>query len=208
MKCSLRLLALALLCAPQLRADEAIQSYQATLLGIEPGTAGYTFQPLTELFVTNLGCFSYLITNQSAVSVGLWSSGGTLLASASVTTNDALVNASRYAPITTLMLSPGQTYYIGAFAPAGTISGDVVSPPDGGLAVTAPQLQLGLMAFSTNSIFEFPVLTQGSPGSGFMGPNFEFGSVPEPSSLALGCAGAGVLVAISRRRRKARVRGN
>jgi hypothetical protein len=182
-------------------ASEALLSYQNSNFGFISGTAGFTFQPQVSVSITSLGCFNDVVTSQGPISVGLWASDGSLLASASVTTTNVLLNQSRYEPITPLPLSIGATYYIGAFAPSGTISGNFVAPQAGGSAITAPEIQLGLMASATNSIFEFPANTEGVPGGGFMGPNFQFSSIPEPSSQLLVSVGSAV-VAIYRRRQR------
>jgi len=185
---------------PVRAASEALLSYTNSSFGFVSGTAGWTFQPQAGVTITSLGCFTNVVATQDPIRVGLWASDGSLLASASVTTTSALVNQSRYEPITALPLSLGATYYIGAFAPSGTIFGDFVSPQAGGSAITAPEIQLGLMASATNSLFEFPTNTEGLPGGGFMGPNFEFTSIPEPSALLLTFVGGVVIVAIPLRR--------
>src|SRR5215470_11768968 len=95
------------------KATEGILSYVGSDGGFVVGTAGWTFQPLTPISVTSLGCFDYILNanSQSPMSVGLWADNGTLLASNSVTASSPLVDQSRYEPITPVTLTPGLTYH-------------------------------------------------------------------------------------------------
>lgn len=174
-------------------AYEGILTYSsAGLVGYVDGTAGWSFEPLTDISVTSLGCFDYVLTsnNQLPLSVGLWNQSGTLLTSTTVTSSDPLFNQSRYQSITPVTLMAGQTYYLGAYSSAGSIVFDAETSSLGGFATTSPQIQLGMAALSTNG-FSFPNTLQGDPGSALLAPNFQFSSVPEPSMAALGILGLG-----------------
>src|SRR5437667_6582037 len=121
MKTPLHILAFVFFCVAQVQADsEAILDFRCCLLGYDLGTVGWTFQAQTAISVTSLGSFASIVQGQGPISVGLWTSTGSLLGSVSVTTNSLLVNQSRYEPVPALSLSPGQTYFIVAFAPSGT----------------------------------------------------------------------------------------
>jgi hypothetical protein len=190
-----------LLAANAHAASEAILNTTTLIVGYVVGTAGWTFQPQADISVTALGCFTnVLYVNPQPISVGLWASDGTMLASNSIISGSLLVDQTRYESIAPVPLSSGQTYYIGAISSAGIIVGPVLDGEHGS-ATMAPEIQLGLLAYETNApVFAFPSLTEGLPGSAFLAPNFEFTIVPEPSILCLISVGAsGVL--IKRRRR-------
>lgn len=181
------LLAVAATCS----ANEGILTFSnGGLVGYVDGTAGWSFEPLTDISVTSLGCFDYVLTsnNQLPLSVGLWDQSGTLLTSATVTTADPLFDQSRYQSITPVTLIAGQSYYLGAYSSAGSIVFDAETSSLGGFAITSPQIQLGMAALSTNG-FSFPNTLQGDPGSALLAPNFQFSSVPEPSFAALAILG-------------------
>ena len=189
-----KLLVLALLTvAARASANEGILTFSSGgVVGYVDGTAGWSFEPLTAISVTSLGCFDYVLTsnNQLPLSVGLWNQSGTLLTSTTVTTSDPLFDQSRYQSITPVTLTAGQTYYLGAYSSAGSIVFDAETSSLGGFATTSPQIQLGMAALSTNG-FSFPNTLQGDPGSALLAPNFQFSSVPEPSFVALAILGLG-----------------
>jgi hypothetical protein len=197
------LLATALMLAANAHAaSEAMLNTSTLIVGYVVGTAGWTFQPQADISVTALGCFTnVLYVSSQPISVGLWASDGTLLASNSITSGSLLVDQTLYQSIAAVSLSLGQTYYIGAISSAGIIVGPALDGEHGS-ATMAPEIQLGLLAYETNApVFAFPSLTQGLPGSAFLAPNFEFSVVPEPSILCLISVGAsGVLL---KRRRHA-----
>jgi hypothetical protein len=157
-----------------------------SFVGYMHGTAGWAFRPQTKLSVTSLGYLAKYAGwlagwGDNSVSVGLWASDGSLLRSCSVTTNSSLVNNTLYEPIGAVLLLPGLTYYVGASGvPDGLTYVEVVLPSQGGYATMAPQVQLGVLAQATNSIFEFPAPYLNEPGSAFVGPNFQF-IVPQPA---------------------------
>jgi hypothetical protein len=164
-----------------------------------PITLGWTFQPQTDINVTALGAFSYVLQNPGNLDIGLWDSGGNLLASNAVSitgTSDATV----YSSITPLMLTAGLTYYLGAYSPSQTVYFYVVGPDSDthGSATMSPNIQLGGLAYNTNSFFAFPSATEGSVGDAVIMPNFQFEAVPEPSTLCLLGGGAIILVAMLR----------
>jgi len=125
-----------------------------------------------------------------AHSVGLWTSTGTLLASAIVPsgTSASLYNGFRYMNIAPLNLSAGTTYVLGiydnalntdeiTFQQTVTLGSDIAS-------IGAPLLLDGAdLAFPTTSI--------GGNAEGFFGPNamLSVSAVPEPSTLALAAMG-------------------
>jgi hypothetical protein len=182
-------------------ASEGIVSYSASIGGYVFGTAGWTFQPLAPISVTSLGCFDYILNgnSESPMSIGLWDSTGSLLASNSVSATSSLVGQSRYEPITPVALAPELTYHIGAFYPSvGVTVLLAAAPTDGGTVSTSPLIQLGTAVYDPSG-FAFPNSAQGGPGAAFLVPNFQFAAVPEPSSFTLGAVGLFILA--GRRRR-------
>lgn len=188
---------------------EAMVSYVGTtsdhitpINSTEPGTVGWTFQPLTDISVTALGAFTYNLPSQST-DVGLWNSAGALLASVVFTSSSTLVNQSRYIAITPLLLAANQTYYLGEYSPSGTIQSVAIDPnePAGsdGYAIMGPDIQLEAAAYGSPA-FGFPTVTEGAPGSAIIAPNFQFQPVPEPAVSGLAGAGLTGLLALRRKR--------
>ncbi len=79
-------------------------------------TVGWSFTANENLLATMLGFWDASPTNPLAQNheVGLWTSGGTLLASTTVLTNSALTGAFRYEAIAPTLLLSGQSYVLGA----------------------------------------------------------------------------------------------
>jgi len=182
-------------------ASEGIVSYVASDGGYAFGTAGWTFQPLAPISVTSLGCFDYILNanSQSPMSVGLWASNGSLLASNSVSATSLLVGQSRYEPITPVALTAGLTYHIGAYYPSNGVTILLAAAPgNGGSISTSPLIQFGGAVLEPSG-FGFPIPVSGGAGAAFLVPNFQFTAVPEPTSLALGTFG---LVILAGRRKR------
>lgn len=197
MKTLFCLLLLASTLAANAQGTIALQSYGATDLGIALGTAGWSFQPLTNVSVTALGCFEYVVTNENnPIVVGLWAADGTMLASANVTTNSTSISAARYEPIDPVLLSTNQTYYLGAYSTSGMII-NVFASTEGGFANMAPEIQLGQAVSSTNAALAFPGMAIASPDSAVLAPNFEFQDGTLPPVLNIAPAGSDVLISWS-----------
>src|ERR1700722_17603554 len=75
---------------------------------------GWTFQPTTDIDVTALGAFDYIVPTTGVLDVGLWDATGTLLASGTVSATSTSINQSLYQSITPVTLTAGQTYYLAA----------------------------------------------------------------------------------------------
>ncbi len=159
------------------------------------GTIGWTFEPLTEIRVTDLGCFQFYVQDQGAVQVGLWTDGGTLLASNTVSATDLLVNSSVYQAVTPVVLSSNTVYRIGLHALSGNTPFPVANPPDGAISMSS-DIQLN-SAVNSDSGFAFPVNSLGG-GAMLVGPNFLYNwTIPEPSTMTL--VGLGLLALVVRR---------
>jgi hypothetical protein len=117
MKTLLCLIALTTTLAVEAQTSEALLDYSPNLNELGYGyTAGWSFQPATNISLTALGAFQYLVANSGNI-VGLWDASGALLASNSITASSLLVNQSLYEPITPVSLSADETYYLGAYSP-------------------------------------------------------------------------------------------
>ncbi len=164
-------------------------------------TAGWSFQPTNFIALTQLGCFNDLFVNNStigSVQVGLWTSGGMLLASNLITRSSTLFNESRYESVTAVGLDAGQVYTIGAYSPDGPISIEICGGVAGGTVITGTNVLLRAPAINALG-FGFPAEVAGQPGAAYLGPNFRYqGNIPEPAAGML--LGLGALILAARRR--------
>ena len=125
--------------------------------------------------VTALGCFTNVFAENSGVTsvqVGLWDDSGSLLASNSITPASSLFDQTRYESITLVSLSPGQVYHLGVYS-SGGLGLDVAGPS----VLAAPAIQVGGLANATSG-FAYPAAVAGTAGLIYVGPNFQFLSVP------------------------------
>jgi hypothetical protein len=193
------------------RADAAIAYVLTNTTGIfgidAPITVGFQFTTNQAITVTDLGIFD---SGQNGLAerheIGIFNSGGTLLASAftDAGTVDPLLNQFRYVPISPLVLAGGQDYRIGAFY----LGSDLVVVGFGGATgfATDPAITFVGDRYSPAP----PVITLSDPTSSFganpglFGPNFQFttAAVPEPSTLALTGLGMLGIFGWLRRRKK------
>jgi hypothetical protein len=202
MKALFCLFILAVALAAKAQGTVALQSYAANYGGYSLGTAGWSFQPLTNVSITALGCFEYVVTNQPGpLLVGLWAADGTLLASTTVTTNSTSISAARYEFIDPVLLSTNETYYLGAFATSGSMIVNAFVPigpfDEPGYAVMAPEIEIGMAISSTNMSFEFPGMAIGPSDSAILAPNFQFQDGTVPPVLSIVPAGNNVLISWS-----------
>lgn len=189
----------------------AVSQLQAAVLITNAGTAALTTagnnQTIGTLFtvgasglsVTSLGIWdegANGLTDSHAV--GLWDSTGTLLGSVTVPsgTGGTLSNSFRYAALgTPVTLTAGQSYTLGAYYANGsadryrtnsttpTFSTDVSSP---------------FARWILNSSLVRPTNT--ALGEAYVGPNLEYGVIPEPATWALFAAGLSTILVLRRRR--------
>jgi hypothetical protein len=185
---------------------------------------GYRFTVgANSLSVTGLGDWDHNSDGlPSPILVGLWDSNGNLLASVTIpaSTSGALRDTDyRFVDLTSAVtLQSGQTYTIGDRRTQGsgtqtqedlqgegntpTVSTDVTF---NGTYNTPQAFDLNTTPFSQ----QMPTQFLGGSTLDWVGPNIEYTAlattVPEPSSVALLCLGAGGVTAYTRRRRKATV---
>ena len=195
MRCLLAIAVLAAAWTAGAQGTSAIRGYTNAVGGAFNATAGWSFQPATNILVTELGCVANFFANNPAASlvqVGLWTTGGSLLASNSITLASSNIDQSLYESVTPVLLSPSQTYLVGAYFPGGLFTLDVAAPTINSGGVIRSLDILGLASAEGISGFAAPIGgSTPTPNAAFLGPNFRYeGGVPEPSSwLLLGLGG-------------------
>jgi hypothetical protein len=165
-------------------------------------TIGWSFTVTTPVTVMDLGIWDFadhtLVHDHP---VGIWDAGGTLLASTTITSSSTTVASSSgegqwlFNSIHPLVLTDGH-YVVGALI----YFNDLV---DGGQTkakyTTAPGVTYDANAELYANTLSFPNGTFAGFDGGNFGANFEFASVPEPSTLTLlGVAGMCLAVAAGR----------
>jgi hypothetical protein len=177
-------------------------------LGNPPFTLGSIFTANTAVTVTDIGVFD---SSQDGLvdsyPVGLWDSGGTLLASGVVSsgTGSPLTNQFRYVGISPVTLTAGMQYAVGALFLTGNdplVSTSFTGPTN---FSTDPRIGFVTNSYKAGSSLSAPFTSGG--GVGYFGPNFKIMDsgtiVPEPGAIAFGVLAAGsVLGLVARKRRK------
>ncbi len=172
----------------------------ATPIGVNE-TIGWQFTVSGSILVTNLGVFDSGLGGSGlpngladAHTVGIWdTNSATLLVSAPMNTGttDPLVNQFRYVSATPTLLGPG-TYTIGAtwvansddyIANAAIVPGSFFTGP-GITYLRDEYIQSNSLVMPTSSL-------GGSFDPAMFGPNFEYNTVPEPTTMIL--LGSGLL---------------
>jgi hypothetical protein len=158
-----------------------------------PVTIGYDFTVGPQSVVlTALGVFdSGQDGLMMAHPIGLWTSGGTLLTSATVSagTSATLIDRFRYADVAPVTLLAGQTYRLGALFPSSGAPDAYLLPssPITGFQ-TNPLVTFGVPRFASGGTLSDP--TSAISGIGYFGPNALIDvpsspAVPEPGALAV-----------------------
>jgi hypothetical protein len=155
-----------------------------------PITAGWEFSVSTPVLVNGLGYFDIGADGfAQSHPVGLWTSGGTLLSSTTVTSASPVVLSAsaagdwRFATIPALLLLPGN-YVVGGEAFAPDTDGEF---RDASSLILAPGTAfVDDKATGAGNGFAFPTNSTPFAANGFFGPGvFLTSAVPEPTSLAL-----------------------
>ena len=201
--------AVAPLSAKALTLDPGLQSFQIDCNCSNfsfTGTVGWSFSVNTPINISYLGVYDEN-GDGLAVSkdVGLWDLGtSSLLASATVPSGTAgvLQGQFRYSPITSLQLSPGNNYVIGAsYVPQGG------NPdPDWYQLVTSQNSFASWIAYGTPAEVVGSTLSMPNPSSqppfGIYGPNLAATLPAESAPGPLPLLGAGMAFSWSRRIRR------
>jgi hypothetical protein len=198
------LVVLASVCRPsQAHAAEALTAFG----GAGPGgvwfgndnTVGWAFDALVPIRVTDLGLNSVYgsadHTLFQAHRIGIWDVGGNLLVSgvAGPGLGDTLLGAWEYAAVNPTTLGVGR-YVIGAQYLVGSPEWVVAAP-----TTTDPAIQYVEARLGTGNDLPFP---DQSFSSLFVGPNFQFTPVPEPSAIWLLLVASGGIVSFRIYRRR------
>jgi PEP-CTERM motif len=168
-------------------------------------TDGWQFSITTFLTITDLGFYDVGGDGfAESHPVGIWTDGGTLLASVTVTPADALeADLFRYASVAPILLSPG-TYRVGGFR---TIADGSITSATG--FATASEITFLDAAFEIPSggTLMFPSILGGAT-PGIFGGSFKFEPaetpIPEPSTWLLLGTGLAARLGYTWRKKKQR----
>lgn len=143
-------------------------------------TQGWNFTPTRKILVSQLGVYDYLGDGLGqAHAVGLWTTGGTVIAQGTVPagTGAPLVSGSRFVDITDVELAKGTTYVLGAYYLDSTelLINDLIN---GTVMSYDPVITPGAGRFATNQFsgLGFPGTTDTTRR---FGPNFSFTVLPD-----------------------------
>lgn len=167
-------------------------------------TLGYEFSVLDAQSVGALGVYdSGRDGLLGRAFVGLWNTDGSLLTSVIVPagTGGFLENYFRFAPITPFVLTPGEHYIVGAFAPS-DMANSWNTPFGGTAALNLHMNYFGDRYSDFDSAFSYPDATNATGGA-WLGGNVYLGSlpaVPEPQAWLLMLIGFAGMGAVLRRR--------
>jgi hypothetical protein len=177
-------------------------TWRLTIGADQSATMGWSFTVgAANLEVTALGFYDDGMNgNQDAHPVGIWTAGGTLLAQVTVPAGTAgtLVGSYRYAAISPLTLTAGQTYVVGTyFGPVvdvcGSACGDVLlilGTQTYDSRLTYQQARQTLAMVGPGSL-AFPGINNIGAVEGFFGPNLLLTAVPTAPILSLGVPSLG-----------------
>jgi hypothetical protein len=167
---------------------------------INDDTMGWAFSSSQNITIDSLGWLYAGIAPPSTqvVSVGLWSTDGTLLRSTVIDNNSVSINGNFYESINPIFIPAGSTFIVAVGTSGQPISFAI--PP---ASLIEQPLNYAGWAYLYGNGFTFPTIQPdaGDTDGLVPGATFLFQPVPEPSALGLSALG-GLLLAW--RRRKAR----
>lgn len=175
-------------------------------LGNPAFTLGSTFTANVNISVTAIGIFDDNLDGLADRYVaGIFDSSGNFLGGTTISsgTVDPLTNQFRYASMTPVSLSAGNTYEVGALYLDG--NDPLIFPGSATGFSTDSNITFIKSSYAVGSSLAAP-LSSASGDPAYFGPNFKFttSAVPEPGSIALGLmlAGSSLGLVVRRRNRK------
>lgn len=163
-------------------------NYQAGI----PVNLGMVFTANSNLDATALGIYAGAnLTGPEQV--GLYDSGGNLLASSTVNITGPITSGYYYASITPVALTTGSTYTV--------VSQVNDNPWEYGTVTTPASIAFKYDDYFYSNTLQFTTNTGGS-GPAYFGPNLQVVGVPEPAGWALMLVGLGLLGATIRTARR------
>ncbi len=160
-------------------------------------TLGWAFDLNTEVTLGRLGFFD---SNQDGLAeahdVGIWTSAGDLVASATVPsgTSGSLLGNYRYVNVPSVQLPVG-SYVVGAHFGDGSL--DLFL--QGSTSITTDPFVEYSGRAGDGPGFVFPAPNVQTGGTDFTAPNFQFNVIPEPSTWCLLLMASGLGVSVRRR---------
>jgi len=166
-------------------------------------TIGFSFTALTDATVTGLAYYDRFMDGfQQSHDVGLWTAGGTLLASATLAagTGAPLMGFFRTISIASVALVAGTQYIVGGTSGQGL---DDYTWDTTGFSQD-PRIMFHNDVYAYDGVagaLTFPTLATGATQNGIFGGNIVMSTVPEPGSMILLLTGLVGVAAVRRRRR-------